>query len=294
MIFIIKLVFFLYCSNIERYNTIKFHTRDQKMKVKNICKSFEKDGFVLVKNLLKKTEIKRVFSQLNDLINVPTSTIDPSLTKKLTLDEKYVLLARKNPKLKSHFYDMIKYMDGLQQISTSKKILNIAKKIMKENVVAVGTSQVRIDHVSSPYWLPQHQELGQMSTKCTLFYIPLTNLNKKSGGLYVRPGTHKLGFQPYKGHDVEGKAYGPDRQKIVDKLFKKPHLKKYKNHYMKLNAGDAVIFHNYLFHGTLPNFDKKSVRWVYIIRFYSINKTPYLKNSKNPLSIPYTANYHLL
>ena len=28
--------------------------------------------------------------------------------------------------------------------------------------------------------------------------------------------------------------------------------------------------------------------------YYSINKIPYLKNPKSPLSIPYTANYHLL
>tara|TARA_Y100000590_G_C15704059_1_gene1007903 strand:- start:68 stop:862 length:795 start_codon:yes stop_codon:yes gene_type:complete len=264
------------------------------MNIKNICKNFEKNGFVVVKNFLKKSEIKKVFTQLNDLINVPISTIDPSLTDKLSLDEKYILLKKRNPKLKSHFYDMIRFMDSVNQITNSKRLLKVSKKIMKESSVAVGTSQVRIDHVSDPYWLPQHQELGQMSTKCTLFYIPLVNLKKKTGGLYVRPKTHKLGFVPYKGHDNEGKAYGPGRQKIIEKLFKKPDLKKYKNHYIKLNAGDAVIFHNYLFHGTLPNLDKEKIRWVYIVRYYSINKIPYLKNPKSPLSIPYTANYHLL
>ena len=241
-----------------------------------------------------KSTIKKVFSQLHELIDVPIKSIAPHLKKKLTLDEKYLLLKKKDPKLKAHFYDMIRFIDGVNEITNSKKILNLSKKIMKEKAIFVGTSQIRIDHKEDPYWLPQHQELGQMSTKCTLFYIPLIDLKKKTGGIYVRPGTHKLGFVPYKGHDNEGKAYGPGRQKIIDKLFDKPAYKKYKNQYIKLNAGDAVVFHNYLFHGTLPNLEKDNIRWVYIVRYYSFNKTPYLKSSKNPLSIPYTANYHLL
>ena len=264
------------------------------MHIKNICKNFEKDGFVVVPKFLDKSKIKKIFSQLNELINVSINSIDPNLKKKLTLDEKYLFLKKKKPKLKSHFYDTITFLDGVNEISKSKKIINIAKKLLKEKAVFVGHPQIRVDHVKDPYWLPQHQELGQMSTKLVLFYIPLVSLNNNSGGLFVRPKTHKLAFVPYEGHDNEGRAYGPGRQKIVDKLFSKPSLSKYKSHYIKLNAGDAVIFHNYLFHGTLPNLNKKKIRWVYLVRFNSMKKTLYLKKSNSKLRIPYSANYHLL
>tara|TARA_B100000686_G_C16787026_1_gene975921 strand:- start:288 stop:1082 length:795 start_codon:yes stop_codon:yes gene_type:complete len=264
------------------------------MDIKNICKNFEKNGFAVVPKFLAKSKIKKIFYQLNELINVPINSVNPKLVKKLTLDEKYLFLKKKYPKLKSHFYDTITYMDGLNEISNSKKITNIAKKLLKEKAMFVGPSQIRIDHVNDPYWLPQHQELGQMSTKLVLFYIPLVNLTNNSGGLVVRPKTHKLAFVPYEGHDNEGRAYGPGRQKIVDKLFSKPALSKYKSHHIKLNAGDAVIFHNYLFHGTSPNLNKKKIRWVYLVRFNSMKKTLYLKKSNSKLLIPYTANYHLL
>ena len=137
-----------------------------------------------------------------------------------------------------------------------------------------------------------------MSTK-VFFYMPLVNLNKKTGGLYIRPKTHELGFFfffffTFKGHNKEGREAGHGRQKIIDKLLKKPNLSKYKSQYIKLNAGDAVIFHNYLFHGTLPNLKQKKCRWVYLVRFNSIKKTPFIKDIKSPLAIPYTADYSLL
>ena len=227
------------------------------MNIENICKNFKKDGFVILPKFLSKTQIKIIFSQLNELINVSLDSIDPTLKKKLTLDEKYLFLQKKNPRLKSHFYEAITFIDSINAISNSKKITNIAKKILKEKTVFVGSSQIRIDHSNDPYYLPQHQELGQMSTKLVLFYMPLVNLNKKTGGLFIRPKTHELGFVRYKGHDKEARAEGHGRQKIIDKLFSKPSLSKYKSRHIKLNAGDAVIFHNYLFHGTLANLNRK-------------------------------------
>jgi ectoine hydroxylase-related dioxygenase (phytanoyl-CoA dioxygenase family) len=214
--------------------------------------------------------------------------------KKLTFEQKYLYLFKKNPKLKSHFYDCIAYLDCLNQISTSEKTLKIVKKLLGEKTVLYSGSQVRMDHPNDPYYLPQHQELGQMSNRLVLFYVPLVNLDKKIGGINLRPKTHKLGFVRYKGHDIEGRMAGNKRSKIIKELFEQAHLKKYKSINLNLKAGDALIFHNHLFHGTNPNLEKKKIRTVYLTRFNSINKTPYLKNSKSKLFIPYTANYDLI
>ena len=42
--------------------------------------------------------------------------------------------------------------------------------------------------------------------------MPLVNLN--TGGLYIRPKTHELGFVPYKGYN-KARAAGHGRQKIM-------------------------------------------------------------------------------
>ena len=174
------------------------------MNTKDITKNFKKNGFVVLRNFLSKPQLKKIFFQLNQLIDVPLESINTPSKKKLTLDEKYLLLKKENPKLKSHFYETITYLDSINSISNSTKITNIVKDIMKETTVFVVSSQI------------------------------------------------------------------------------------------KVNAGDAVIFHNYLFHGTLPNLNKKKCRWVYLVRFNSINKTPFIKNSNSPLAILYTADYSLL
>ena len=62
------------------------------MNIKNICKNFKKNGFVVIPKFLSKAEIKIIFSQLNELIDVPIKSIKPSLKKKLTLDKKYLFL----------------------------------------------------------------------------------------------------------------------------------------------------------------------------------------------------------
>ena len=51
---------------------------------------------------------------------------------------------------------------------------------MKEKTVFVGSSQVRVDHSSDPYYLPQHQELGQMSTKLVLFIYAACKFKQKN------------------------------------------------------------------------------------------------------------------
>ena len=65
------------------------------MHIKNICKNFEEDGFVVIRKLLTKTQIKKIFSQLNELINVPIGSINSQLKKKLSLNEKYLYLKKK-------------------------------------------------------------------------------------------------------------------------------------------------------------------------------------------------------
>ena len=262
------------------------------MNKKKLYKQFWDNGYLILKNFISKKDIKSIYNQIDDLANISLNS-KKKLKKNLSLDEKYLKLKKFNPKLKSHLYDLTKYCDSLVRLAGSKKFLNHAKMILKTNTAFIDTPQVRIDHPKENLNLPQHQELNQLSKDVITFWIPLVNINKKTGGIFFRPKTHKLGHVKYKNSNMSATDAGPERQKIIDKLFQNKRLKKYKSITPSLNAGDAIIFHSFIFHGTHANITDK-IRWTYIARYNSIKTAPYLKKENTKLRIPYTAYYNLI
>lgn len=255
--------------------------------------NFHENGFIIKKNFFSKKQISNIFKSLNYLIDLIASKfLNEKQLKNFSLDQKYLFLFKKHPKFKSKFYDTIKYLDIINEISNSKKFVKTSKKLLKEKIIFNENAQIRIDQFKDSYWLPQHQELGQMSTRLVLFWIPLVDTNQNIGGLSIRPKSHENGFIKYKGSNKEAREAGPGRHKIITELFKTKILSKYKSKFIKLKAGDAVIFHNYLFHGTLKNLNKKKGRWVYISKYNSTKRTPYLKDENVGLRLPYNYNYN--
>jgi ectoine hydroxylase-related dioxygenase (phytanoyl-CoA dioxygenase family) len=223
------------------------------------------------------------------MINISLANISKKKFK--NIDEKYIFLLKKNKKLKSHYYDLTKLLDEVVRLSVSNKFIKIGKKLLNSKTILVDAPQIRADHKFDKRFLPQHQELNQISKDVINFWIPLVNVDKKGGGLFFRPKTHKLGHIKFKNSAMSATADSKKRQKTINKLFSAPSLKKYKSICPKLNAGDAVIFQTFIFHGTTPN-KLKRIRWTYVSRFNSIKKVPYLKNSNSSLRIPYKEDYN--
>ena len=261
------------------------------MNKKKLYNSFWENGYIIIKNFITKEEINKIYSQINDLLDISLNQKNGAFVSK-NLDKKYLYLKEKSLKLKSHMYDLTKYCDSLIKIAGSQKLLKISKLLLDSRTVLVDTPQVRIDHPEERLNLPQHQELNQISKDVITFWVPLVNISKKNGGIYFRPKTHELGHVKYKNSHLSAMQGGKKRAKIIDQLFKKKEYKKYKNLAPNLKAGDAVIFHSFIFHGTNPNLSK-NIRWIYISRHNSINSAPYLKDETTSLRIPYDKDYNL-
>jgi ectoine hydroxylase-related dioxygenase (phytanoyl-CoA dioxygenase family) len=79
-------------------------------------------------------------------------------------------------------------------------------------------------------------------------WSPLIDVNENNGCLFVLPGSHKLWHQIRKTPD-----FIPAIRNIKEHLWKKYAIE------IKMNAGEALIFHHRLIHGSKPNFSN-SVR----------------------------------
>ena len=263
---------------------------------------FDKKGFVIVKNLFSKSEIKLIYSQLEQMIDTIIDYNGLPINKKITLDNKYLLLQKISPKLKSHFYDMLPYIDCVNNLTSSKKILNIIKSLLNCKAVFITGQRIRLDHKSDKRHLPLHQELNNISNDFALIWVPLVDVNKKTGTLCVIPESHKYGHLIYKDSKKEAQYHKvgiinkimKNKEKIdcqnsiVKKLFHKKNI-----YHVNLKAGDAIIFKTFMFHGSTP-FNSNKIRWTFLSTFHPLQKTPYLRDAKAKLHIPYDVDYNKL
>tara|TARA_B110000196_G_C20951235_1_gene569373 strand:- start:409 stop:639 length:231 start_codon:yes stop_codon:yes gene_type:complete len=70
---------------------------------KSKINEFKKNGFIIVKNFVKKKEINKVFNQMNVVLDTIFSFNKIKFDRKMSLDEKYFLLKKKNQYLNHIF-----------------------------------------------------------------------------------------------------------------------------------------------------------------------------------------------
>ena len=259
---------------------------------KSKINEFKKNGFIIVRNLIKKKEINKIFSQMNFVIDEIFKFNKIKFNKKMSIDKKYFLLKKKKPLLKSHFYDSIRILDGFNNIVYSEKTTKIIKKLLNTKTVFVTNHRLRTDHKKEKASLAFHQELNNISSGSALVFCPFVKVSKKTGTLCIIPGSHKHGHLVFKDSEI---AVDPGHKTgVVEKILKGKEKIDYKNSIVKklfkkenilipsLNPGDAVIFNNFLFHGSTP-YVGKGLRWTLLANYHQINKTPYvLKENFTP------------
>ena len=84
-------------------------------------KEFKENGYTIIKNFLNPKEIKNIKMQMNDVLSTQLSYHRIKFGKKMSVDDKYFLLKNKKPKLKSHFWDIMRISESLNSIVYSKK-----------------------------------------------------------------------------------------------------------------------------------------------------------------------------
>ena len=90
-------------------------------------KEFNDNGYILIKNLLNRKDINNIFFQLDEVLTTILEFKKIKFDKSISVDNKYLLLRKHEPVLKSHFYNTISILDSLNSLVFSKKILNIIK-----------------------------------------------------------------------------------------------------------------------------------------------------------------------
>ena len=239
-----------------------------KLKVK-----YNENGFIIIRKILKRNEIKVILSEL-DIIKLKAEKTKNNQFFHKTKDGK------------------INTLHNIQKFYKKGKLIDIANKgAVKKILSYLLSDKVKIRNLE--FFLkpkktgmpsPFHQDnyyWNIKEAKAANVWIALSKSSKKNGGLCYFKGSHKLGTINHIISYMKGSS-----QKIPDEVIKFLNFPKI---FPKINSGDCLIHHPEIIHGSShnkSNYDRAG----FVISF-AANKSKiyrdkileYKKNIKNNL-----------
>ncbi len=245
---------------------------------KTIKRDIDRQGYYVFKDYLKRKDLKKIKSTLLETLNYIDGKKDKNLIKK------YFTIRDTKPKLKGNWYDISPYNIDLLQSLHKKKMIDFVKKYFKTNVVFSGRPAIHVHDDLNDKLLEAHQETNQFARDTLVFWCPLYDTNKKTGGLSVYERSHRNGYFT---HNLENSKLGAKSWTKFYTHIKEKNIKSFKKKNLEVKAGTAIIFISSLVHSGYPSTKKGSLRITITERFNPLQKIPFLKNEKAPLKMPY-------
>jgi ectoine hydroxylase-related dioxygenase (phytanoyl-CoA dioxygenase family) len=246
--------------------------------IEELARSFDEQGYVIVPAFMDHARVASIFEEISQVLAISAGQgiFHDKGDARFRSEEMYMNLKLSNDVLRSHCYDVIGRLNVVHSAFSSSLIDDLARRVYGMPV-ARGPIQVRIDDTTNDRVLPMHQELMQMSLLTINAWVPLVPIDGTCGGMRIVPGSHKHGLVKH-----VSEAPGAYDHIAPHRLDLEPPID------VRMNAGDALLFHPFLHHASLPNIGDR-VRWVAIARFCELGTMPYLRHpdakfvmSRNP------------
>lgn len=204
--------------------------------LEKIYNSFYEDGFVVVRKLLMKKEIKEIKKEFTKI-----------KIKSLKIKNPHIHFT-KNKKINT-IHNINRYIKKGRIINLlkDKKIKSIVKKILNDDF-DVRNIEFFLKPKKSGFAAPYHQDnyyWNIKNKKALNLWIACSQANKNNGGVSYYIGSHKNGLKLHKTSYVAGSSYKIDKN-ILSKI-------KSKKIYPDLKPGDAIFHHCEVIHGSGHN-----------------------------------------
>ena len=243
-----------------------------------IINEIKNKGFCILENCFNQDDLKKMKGSLLDALNY----IQPN--GETDLQKKYYQVKNFDRKLKGNWYDIAGRDINLLQQLHSPSLVSIAKQYFNSQVIYSGRPCIGVYDDENIHLLEPHQETSQLSVDSLLFWAPLYDTNKDSGGLAVYENSHKHGYFDHTLDHPDGNKGWTKQYTHVSKEISS----KFKRTELEVDAGSAVLMISSCLHCGYPNRTKESVRITICERFNPLQKIPYLRDPEAPMKIPFT------
>lgn len=235
-------------------------------------KQYQKDGFVLKKNLIDPYVIEQLRVDAAEIFSLQMQAAGYDESKRWP--RRYPGFDKRLFKFfESHFDQFvncgkhIQHLISLHKLGVDDNILQCVKdlgitfpNICTRPVLFFNHRRLATEDVY--HTVPPHQDWSSMqgSKDAVVVWLPLTKVYRQIGALKVVPGSHKAGLQAVK----EYKSFG-----IVDPD------KDYNFIDVEADPGDALFFSSFLIHRSGVNITEK-IRWSCHFRYNNMQDTDFI------------------
>ncbi len=239
-------------------------------------KFYNKNGFVLIKNLLSKSNLKKI---QKTILNRSKNYFKDNKIYNSIYDENFhsqlMHLKKFNPKKFGSLYDSIQRSLQIYSIICETKLIKYICKLtnLKKENISFNGENIRMDLPNDKlHHLEWHQDRSYYfqnrdGNKGLVCWIPLINLSKKNGPLQVCIASHKNGFISNYKKFRKNKKYSFQR-----KVKKQSHYKIFSK---PLKEGDVLFMNKNTIHASGKN-TSKLIRFSLQVRVHDLMDPDYL------------------
>lgn len=219
---------------------------------------FKKNGFVILKNIIKKDQLKIL---LDEVEIIKTKAIK-------TKNKRFFHLTNNNKINSVHNIQKFYKSKILTDLTKNLIIQKFLKYILSKNI-HVRNLEFFLKPKKTGMASPLHQDnffWNIIDSKAVNVWVALSDANKYNGGVFYLKESHKKGIINHVPSFMKGTS-----QKIPRYKIKKNNFKKY---YPSLKKGDCIIHHCEVIHGSeknLTNSDRIGIAISYKDKSSKIN-----------------------
>ncbi|MCY7359910.1 MAG: phytanoyl-CoA dioxygenase family protein [Rudanella sp.] len=235
--------------------------------------TYERDGYVVVRNLFSEAEVERLYSiAVGDTV-LRAKSFDR--TDASGLKTKLALWYALDDSLYGKFARSARLVEGVEQM-LGGRAAHYHSKLMQKEPRTGGAWEWHQDY---GYW---YKNNGFLFPDMLSALTALTPATKENGCLQLIKGSHRMGRIE---HTFSGEQIGAEAEKVDEALKRMP------LEYLEMNPGDTAFFHCNTLHASAANPSDKP-RWSIITAYNLVSNKPYKdihESSYTPID-PYTGD----
>lgn len=232
--------------------------------MKNKVDYYNKNGFVILKNIINKKVVKNLFNEIE--------IIKKKVIK--TKNKRFFHFTSNNQINTIHNIQKFYKSKTLSTLSKNPKLNKFLNVVLSENI-KVRNLELFLKPAKTGMASPPHQDnffWNIVDSKAANVWVALTKSNKLNGGIYYYKGSQKFGVINHKPSFMKGTS-----QKVELKKVKKNNYKKV---FPSLSVGDCLVHHCETIHGSNKNSSKFNRVGIAISYMNKFSKENNLKKKK--------------